>query len=133
MKKYKVGLFPMVADLLHAGHLIALKDAKKQCDKLIVALNVLPDGKRPLETVYERYTRLVSCKYVDEVIPYQGEKDLLLLLKTTEYDVRFTGQDHLQKWSGKEYEQSQNIDHVVINREHGLSSTELKARLKKVD
>lgn len=90
-----VGLFPLVGDLLHTGHLCALKEAKEHCDYLIVALNVLPDNKSPIESVYERFVRLDSCKYVDKIIPYQGEKDLLLLINTLNYNIRFIGNDHI--------------------------------------
>lgn len=133
----KVGIFPMVADLLHVGHLTALKYAKQHCDKLIVALNCDPTvdnpaKHKPVETVYERYVRLMTCKYVDEVIPYIGEKDLLLLLQTTEYDIRFIGEDHLDSdWTGKEYEHKVGKKFVAVPRDHTASSTELKQRMKK--
>ena len=71
VNKYKTGLFPMCADILHAGHVTALAEAKEQCDHLIVALNTHPDGKRPVQSVYERYIQIKSVKYVDEIIPYQ--------------------------------------------------------------
>lgn len=130
----KIGLFPMVGDLLHPGHLKALEEAKKYCTKLIVALNVDPtidnkDKEKPIETVYERYVRLQSCKYVDEIIPYIGEKDLELLIRTTDYNIRFIGADHKEHWTGKEYEDEHNINAIVLSRDHNLSSTLLRNRL----
>lgn len=130
----KVGIFPMVADLLHAGHLKAIEQAKKCCDYLIVALNCDPtwdtsSKNKPIERVYERYVRLDSNKYVDKVIPYSGEEDLLFLLQTTDYQVRFIGSDHKDNWTGKLYEDEHGIDAVHIERSHNLSSTSLRERI----
>lgn len=132
----KVGIFPMVGDLLHAGHIAALNGAKRHCDVLVVALNCNPcdnpNKEKPVESVYERYLRVRSLNAVDVVIPYEGEADLELLLKTTEYHVRFIGEDHAKQnyWTGKEYEMTHGIEHHVIGREHGLSSTLLKDRIR---
>lgn len=130
-----IGLFPMVGDLLHAGHLTALQEAREHCDYLIVALNADPTidnpaKSKPVESLYERYTRLAACKYVDKVIPYCGEQDLMLLLMTTHYDIRFIGADHISDWTGRDYEKEENIAHYTIERSHALSSTELKNRIK---
>lgn len=131
----KVGMFPMVGDLLHTGHLKALEQAKEYCDYLIVAMNVNPtidnpNKQKPIETVYERFTRLQACKYVDEVIPYEGEEDLLNLLKSTDYNIRFIGADHKDGWTGAEYEEKMGIIPYVISREHGYSSTKLREKLR---
>ena len=68
----KVGLFPMVADVLHAGHILAIKEAKENCDYLIVALYCKPKRKPDIvQSIFERYTQLSAVKYVDEVIPYE--------------------------------------------------------------
>lgn len=126
----KTGLFPMVADILHAGHILALSKAKQHCETLIVALNCNPDNKTPIQSVYERYIQLLGCRYVDAVIPYSGEKDLETLIKTTEYNVRFIGDDHSNAWTGKDWEEKNGIEIVVIPRDHGLSSSELKNRIR---
>lgn len=131
-----VGIFPMVGDLLHTGHLEALAYAKEHVDELVVCLNVDPcdDAKKrkPVESVYERYVRLDSCKYVDKIIPYCGEADLLLLIQTFPHTIRFIGEDHEGKdYTGKQYEQTHNVVEVVIPRRHGLSSTNLKERVVK--
>ena len=133
-KKYKTGMFPMVGDLLHLGHLYSLKVAKKCCEKLIVALNVdptvdNPNKNKPVESPYERWFRLDSCKYVDEIIPYCGEEDLIRVLTTTYYDVRFVGDDHMDNWTGKDYEDEVGIENLIISRRHGESSTSLKDRI----
>lgn len=126
----RIGLFPMCADILHAGHILALEEAKKHCDHLIVALNTHPDGKQPIQSVWERYTQLRAVKYADEVIPYQGKKDMELLASVLEYDVRFLGADYKTKdWDGKEQETKRGIAPYFIDRCHGLSSTELKDRI----
>ena len=128
----KIGLFPMCGDVLHLGHIIALQEAKQHCDYLIVALNTHPDGKTPVESVYERYTKLSELKCVDKVIPYQGKKDMELLASTLEYNIRFLGDDYVNKeWDGKQQELARNIPSYFLPRSlHGLSSTELKARIK---
>lgn len=132
--KYDIGMFPMVGDLLHVGHIAALAEAKRHCNFLIVALNCNPcDNKskhKPVESVYERYRRIASLECVDCVIPYEGENDLKLLLQTTHYDVRFVGSDHAwDEWTGRQYERDNNIAYVLIPREHGLSSSNLRQRV----
>ena len=129
-----VGVFPMVADLLHLGHLYSLREAKKYCDKLIVVLNVdptvdNPNKNKPIETVYERWFRLGACKYVDEIIPYCGEEDLMRLLTTTDYQIRFIGEDHKDSWTGKDYEDLKGIKAHIIPRRHNESSTNLRERI----
>lgn len=131
MTDYSIGLFPMCADILHAGHVAALKEAKSHCNKLIVALNCDPDGKNPIQSVFERYLPLAGCKYVDAIIPYAGRRDLELLCSMLDYDVRFLGADYIGKeWDGKQQEEERGIPQVFLDRSHGLSSTELKERIK---
>lgn len=127
-----IGLFPMCGDVLHTGHITALKEAKDNCDVLIVALNTHPDGKTPVETVYERWTKLNELRCVDLVIPYQGRKDMELLAGTLNYNVRFLGNDYVDKeWDGKAQESLRGIQPYFIKRDiHGLSSTQLKTRIK---
>lgn len=130
MENKRIGLFPMCADILHAGHILALEEAKKNCDHLIVALNTHPDGKNPVQSVLERYIQLCAVKYVDEVIPYQGRADMEILTSVLDYDVRFLGSDYIGKdWDGKDEETRRGIAPHFIGREHGLSSSELKDRI----
>lgn len=130
-KQYNVGLFPMCADILHAGHISALKEAKGLCNVLIVALNTHPDGKTPVESVYERWAKLNELKCVDFVIPYQGRSDLELVSSTLSYDVRFLGDDYVDKdWDGKQQEERRGIVPHFLQRSHGLSSTALKNRVR---
>lgn len=80
-----VGFYPMVGDLLHAGHIIAIEEAKANCDYLIVGLNCAPDGKAPIQSIYERFMQLRAVKYIDEIIPYAGKADLELLAASLPY------------------------------------------------
>ena len=129
-KEFNLGLFPMCADILHAGHIMALMEAKEKCERLCVALNTHPDGKQPVQTVWERWTQLKALKYVDMMIPYQGRADLEFIASTLDYDVRFLGADYRGKdWDGKEQEEKRGIQPYFLKRDHGLSSTELKNRI----
>lgn len=135
-KQFDVGIFPMVGDLLHVGHVRALERAKEVCNKLIVVMNCAPQRNNPtknapVESIYERYTCLKAIGVVDDVIPYEGEPDLLLLLQTVEYDVRFIGEDHLKKgeWTGSDFEAEQGIPPYVISRKHNMSSASLRERV----
>jgi glycerol-3-phosphate cytidylyltransferase len=129
---YEVGLFPMCADILHAGHILALEEAKKHCNVLIVALNTHPDGKNPVQSVFERYTQLCAVKWVDRVVPYQGKVDMEQLCSSLDYQVRFLGEDYINKdWDGKAQETERGIIPFFISRKHGFSSTELKERIIK--
>lgn len=126
------GLFPMCADILHTGHILAIAEAKEHCDYLIVALNTHPDGKSPVQSVFERFAQLSALGCVDKVIPYQGRKDMELIASVLPYQIRFLGEDYMGKdWDGKEQERERGIEWYFISRKHGLSSTELKQRIKR--
>ena len=126
-----IGFYPMVGDLLHTGHILALEEAKQHCDYLIVGLNCAPDGKNPVQSIFERYMQLRAIKFIDEIIPYQGKKDLELLSLSLNYQIRFLGEDYLNKdWDGKDNEISLNKKPYFLSRKHPLSSSELKERIK---
>lgn len=132
MIKKEIGLFPMCADVLHAGHILAIQEARRHCDKLIVALNTHPDGKEPVQTVWERAVQLRAIRGVDELIVYQGRADLEKIAATLDYDIRFVGGDYEDKeWDGEKQERERGIEPYYIEREHGFSSTELKQRIFK--
>ncbi len=125
-----IGLYPICGDILHAGHVVAIEEAKEHCDYLIVALNCKPDGKNPVQSIYERFMQLRAVKWIDEIIPYEGKKDLELLASSLAYDIRFLGADYINKdWDGKEIEESLDKVPYFLHRAHGLSSTELKQRI----
>lgn len=124
-------------DLLHAGHVLMLKECREQCDYLIVGLQNDPSetpaeyrGKKknkPVETLEERKIRLEGCKYVDEIIVYKSEDDLYALLQKLNPDVRFLGPD----WQGKKFTGYDLPIKVVFNsRNHSFSSTSLRERIK---
>lgn len=125
-----VGFYPMAADILHVGHLLAIEEAKSNCDYLIVGLNCTPDGKHPVQSIYERFMQLRAVKWIDEIIPYQGREDLERLASSLQYDVRFLGEDYRGKeWDGKTAEQMLNKKTYFLSRKHNFSSTELKNRI----
>lgn len=126
----KIGFTCSCFDLLHAGHIAMLAEAKQQCDYLVVGLQTDPslDGRkpRPVQSVYERYIQLAACKYVDKIIPYDTEEDLLNLLKTQHIDLRIVGEDYRDK-----YFTGEGFHPVYYNkRRHDWSTTDLKQRVK---
>lgn len=126
----RIGVFPMCADLLHVGHIAAIKEASTKCDFLIICLNCNPEGKEPIQSVFERWYQLVYTEKVGQVIPYAGEEDLELLLKVIPHQVRFVGSDYVDKdFTGKSYELEKDVTICYISRDHGLSTTQLKQRV----
>lgn len=127
----KIGFTAGAMDLCHAGHLIMLEEAKKQCDWLIVGLHTnpqldRPEKNKPLETTFERYIRLKHCKWVDEIIPYDTEKDLVNLLKIIKPHVRILSEEYRDKnFTGKDLP----IECYFNERKHDYSTTELRKRL----
>lgn len=126
----KVGVYPMVADVLHTGHILAIEEAKKYCDYLVVALHCCPNYKEPVQSIYERFMQLRAIKWVDEVIPYQDKNDAKLLIESFNFDIYFLGEDYRDK----EYENSDVVkalkkEVIYLSRKHDLSSTNLKIRV----
>lgn len=130
--KMTIGFTCGAFDLLHAGHVVMLKQAKENCDHLIVGLQTDPsidrqEKNQPVQSVYERFVQLSAVKYVDEVIPYDTERSLLDLLESTPIDVRFIGEDYKDKhFTGEELP----IKVFYTNRKHSFSTTSLRNRVK---
>lgn len=131
----KIGFLASAFDLLHPGHLALLDEAKNHCDKLVVGLHTNPKVERPnknkpVETTFERYLRLKACKYVDEIIPYDTEADLVNILSILKPDVRFLGTDYQnqENFTGKDLE----IKIIYVSRDHNFSSSNLRSRLLKM-
>jgi len=132
-KKKKIGFTCGAMDLLHAGHVLMLKECKEQCDFLIVGLQIdpsidRPEKKKPIETLEERKIRLEGCKYVDKIITYTDEVDLFNLLKKLNPDIRFMGAD----WKNKpNYSRDKLPEMKVIynSRNHNYSSSNLRKRI----
>ena len=128
----KVGFYPMVADILHIGHMLAIEEAKKHCDYLIVGLYCHPKTKNPVQSIYERYMQLRAVKWIDEVIPYENEADVLGAISSLTFDIYFVGQDHYgNDWEGKESLQALNKEIYYIKRNHPYSSTYFKQKISK--
>ncbi|WP_313501279.1 adenylyltransferase/cytidyltransferase family protein [Kaistella carnis] len=128
----KTGITFSAFDLLHAGHIRMLAEAKQQCDYLIVGLQTdptidRPEKNKPTQTVVERYIQLHGCKFVDEIIPYTTEKDLEDILRLYEIDVRILGDEYREKpFTGREYCESAGIRLYFNERRHRFSSTNLR-------
>jgi glycerol-3-phosphate cytidylyltransferase len=131
----KIGFTCSSFDLFHAGHVMMLKEAKTQCDYLIVGLQSDPTVDRswknkPVQTLFERFVQLQACKYVDEIIPYTTEKELRDILTSYHIDVRIVGEEYRdQRFTGYDLPMS-----VYFNsRQHSFSTTELRQRLVQVN
>ena len=129
----KIGIIFGAFDLLHAGHVLALKEAKVYCDWLVVGLQLDPSYNRknknkPIQSIYERYQQLVACRYVDRVIPYETEEELTTILAHGRFDIRFLGADYL---NGIKTITSKDLVEVkYLTGFHNYSSTELRERIK---
>lgn len=127
----KVGFTCSTFDLFHAGHIMMLKEARTQCDYLIVGLQTDPTIDRqekntPIQGIFERYVQLQACKYVDEVVVYATEKELLDVLQSYPINVRILGDEYASKsFTGD------NLDMELYfnRREHSFSTTELRQRV----
>jgi glycerol-3-phosphate cytidylyltransferase len=131
----KIGFNCSTFDLFHAGHVTMLREEKRFCDKLIVAIQTdptidRPDTKnKPVQSIYERYMQVQACKYVDEIIVYSTENDLLNLLKTIHIDIRFLGDEYkLKEFTGKQWCLDNGIELHYHLREHPFSSSTLRQR-----
>ena len=120
-------------DLLHAGHILMLKECKDICDFLIVALQTDPSIDReskskPIQSLFERYLQIDAVKYVDEICIYETEEDLLQLLRYKRPDIRFIGEDWRDKpFTGRAF--SKLSGEIFYNMRYGYSTTDLKERV----
>jgi len=135
-KTKKMGLTASTFDLLHAGHVAMLREAKEQCDHLVCALQVDPSADRPeknspVQTLVERWTQLQGVKYVDEIIPYQTEEDLQDILNLFNFDVRIIGEEYKDgKFTGRAICSARGIEIYYNKRDHRFSSSGLRQRVK---
>ena len=131
----KVGFTCSTFDLLHAGHVQMLREAKEQCDYLICGLQVDPsidrsDKNAPIQTIVERYTQLKAVSYVNEIIPYQTENDLEDILSMYHIDVRILGEEYKDKtFTGRAICAKRGIELYFNRRDHRFSSTDLRKRV----
>lgn len=132
----KIGFTCSTFDLFHAGHMMMLKEAKSQCDYLIVGLQTdptidRPDTKnKPIQSLFERFVQLSSCKYVDEIIPYSTEKELMDILLSYPINVRIIGEEYKDAhFTGRELD----IEIYYNSRKHSFSTTSLRQRVQEAE
>ena len=132
----KIGFTCSTFDLLHAGHITMLEEAKHHCDYLIVGLQTdptvdRPDTKNPpVQTIVERQIQLAAVKYIDEIVVYTTEQDLTDLLLTLPIDVRVLGDEYKTKdFTGKDIAKARGCKIVYNGRDHSFSSTSLRQRV----
>lgn len=128
----RVGITFSAFDLLHAGHIKMLEEAKRQCDYLIVGLQTdptldRPEKNQPVQSVVERYIQLKGCKFVDEIVPYATEQDLEDVLKSFKIDVRIVGDEYKDRdYTGRKYCEEKGIELYYNSRDHRFSSSGLR-------
>ena len=131
----KIGFTCSTFDLLHAGHITMLEEAKHHCDYLIVGLQNDPTEDRPeknspVQSIVERQIQLAAVKYVDEIVVYNTEQDLIDLLLTLPIDVRVLGDEYKNKdFTGKDIAKQRGSKIVYNGRDHSFSSTSLRKRV----
>lgn len=132
----KVGFACGVFDLFHAGHVMMLEECKQHCDYLIVALNeathysptINPGKREPIYSLEERKLILSNSKYIDQVLTYRNEDELLEIMSSNNINIRFLGDDYRNKPITGDH---LNIEIYYTNRDHGISTTQILERIKK--
>jgi glycerol-3-phosphate cytidylyltransferase len=128
----KVGITFSAFDLLHAGHVKMLEEAKRKCEYLICGLQTdptidRPEKNKPVQTVVERYIQLKACKHVDEIVPYATEQDLEDILRAFRLDVRIVGEEYKDKvFTGRTFCEENGIELYFNKRNHRFSSSGLR-------
>lgn len=131
----KVGITFSAFDLLHSGHITMLREAKEQCDYLICGLQVDPSRDRreknkPVQTVVERMIQLSAVKYVDEIVVYETEQDVVDILEIYDIHVRIIGEEYRDRdFTGKKVSEQKNISIHYNSRKHRFSSSDLRKRI----
>jgi len=135
----KVGITFSTFDLLHAGHVKMLEEAKRQCDYLIVGLHLDPSTDRPeknapTQSIVERYIQLKGSRHIDEIVPYVSEQDIEDILSSFKIDVRIIGDEYRQKnFTGRTYCEEKGIEIYYNSRDHRFSSSWLRKQVKKLE
>lgn len=131
----KVGFTCSTFDLLHAGHVMMLREAKSQCDYLICGLQVDPrldrkEKNSPIQNIVERQAQLSAIKYVDEIIIYCTEDDLCDIINMYPINVRILGEEYRSKdFTGKDECRNRGIDLYFNKRDHRFSTSDLRKRV----
>ena len=131
-----IGITFSTFDLLHAGHIAMLSEAKNHCDYLIAGLQTDPTIDRPetknapVQSVVERQIQLAACRYVDEIVVYQTEQDLIDLILILPIDVRILGEEYRDtEYTGKVICEKRKINIYFNKRDHYFSSSDLRTRV----
>ena len=130
-----IGFTCSTFDLLHAGHITMLEEAKHHCDYLIVGLQNdptidRPEKNAPIQSIVERQIQLAAVKFIDEIIVYNTEQDLMDLLLTLPIKVRVLGDEYKAKdFTGKDIAKQRGIKIVYNGRDHSFSSSSLRKRV----
>tara|TARA_B100000927_G_scaffold288712_1_gene283783 strand:+ start:656 stop:1105 length:450 start_codon:yes stop_codon:yes gene_type:complete len=131
----KIGLTASTFDLLHAGHVAMLREAKTACDYLICCLQNdpsvdRPEKNQPIQNIVERQAQLAAIKYVDEILVYNTEAELLDILAMYHIDVKIMGEEYRNKdFTGRELCQERNIEFYFNKRDHRFSTSDLRKRV----
>ena len=134
-----IGFTCSTFDLLHAGHVVMLEEAKRHCDYLIVGLQVDPTLDRdhknaPIQSIVERQIQLSAIKYVDEIVIYNTEADLEDLLLTLPINVKVMGEEYKGKdFTGTQICKDRGIKLIYNGRDHSFSSTSLRKRVYEIE
>ena len=136
----RVGITFSAFDLLHAGHIGMLREAKANCDYLIVGLQTDPtidrptEKNKPVQTLVERYAQLNALKFIDEIVPYQTEEDVIDILELFQVDVRFLGEEYREKeFTGKDVCRKRGIELHFNKRDHRFSTSGLRKRVAQAE
>jgi len=133
VRQGKVGIVFGAWDLIHPGYVILFEESKKKCDHLIVALQVdptidRPHKNKPVQSITERFIVLSSIKYIDEIVVYSTDEDLVNLLHWIRPNVRFLGTDYEKTFDNIVGERLAPIEYIY--REHNWSTSDLRKRMK---
>lgn len=135
----KIGITFSTFDLLHAGHIKMLEEAKRNCDYLICGLQTdptidRPEKNKPTQSVVERYIQLKGCKFVDEIVPYSTEQDLEDILKSFQLDIRIVGAEYKDKnFTGRTFCEEKGIALYFNQRDHRFSSSSLRVQVSAIE
>lgn len=139
-KNLRIGFTASTFDLLHAGHIAMLSEAKKHCDYLICGLQTdptidRPDTKnKPVQSIVERQIQLSACRFVDEIVVYETERDLVDLILTLPIDVRVLGVEYEDtNFTGRNECVGRGIEIVFNKRDHSFSSSNLRKRVTEAE
>ena len=131
-----IGITFSTFDLLHAGHVAMLREAKSQCDYIICGIQSDPtidrpkEKNKPVQTLVERYVQLSALTYVNEIIPYQTEQDVEDILEMFDINVKIMGEEYRdQDFTGRDICKRKGIELYFNSRTHRFSSTDLRKRV----